>query len=662
MANSLALKSQLDAQDFQERRLAQQDALRAEDRQFQREEMDFKRQLQLDAAQRKKLEDAANDTTQTALAVLNAAEPDRPAVYQTGLQYLKSRGHDVSKLPPAYSPGMDGMLKFYVQKAESVTDFLKRQAETPQPMGPAAGGSAPSGYSPTAFMQGRIKRGDDPITAAAWAGNVEHESSFNPAAFNPKDPNGGSHGLIQWNGPRAQALRQFAAARGGNPADPELQQDFLQSEIDADPQFKAMLAAAPTAQEKAALISMKFIRPAGGQPEAMSRGQTATKYAMGTPPPSMVAQGANAAPMPNVSPQQVGALPGTPAQMPGGFTPTNMPAQSVPGGLPQVAQGDAVTGQGDVMAPPRAAPNADDPITLRAYVNSKIPGAQVMGVQGVPVYDKQGRVLIRLPNGQTDTMEVPKAKEKVGPSGPFGGSSVEAQALNMLVSNGTLTPQQAAELAAGKTITNPADGSVIFMTPSGIFGQKPGQPPQPVGGALGGPAAAPQGAITITPPKPEKMTEGQSAAALYADRMVDADKIIQEVEQAGLDPVGKGLERVPFGNYLQSADYQRFEQARRDFVNAVLRRESGAVISDQEFANAERQYFPQPGDKPDTLRQKAANRKVAIEGITRGAGPFYKPKGNTQAPAAPPKVGDVQDGYLFKGGDPSKPESWEKVQ
>ena len=42
--------------------------------------------------------------------------------------------------------------------------------------------------------------------------------------------------------------------------------------------------------------------------------------------------------------------------------------------------------------------------------------------------------------------------------------------------------------------------------------------------------------------------------------------------------------------------------------------------------------------------------------------------GSTSAPQstgggpAPPKVGDVQNGYKFKGGDPSKPESWEKVQ
>jgi hypothetical protein len=61
----------------------------------------------------------------------------------------------------------------------------------------------------------------------------------------------------------------------------------------------------------------------------------------------------------------------------------------------------------------------------------------------------------------------------------------------MLIANGTLTPQQAAELAAGKTVTDPETKQIIFMTPSGIFGGRPGQPPQPIAGPSPG-MAAPQ--------------------------------------------------------------------------------------------------------------------------------------------------------------------------
>jgi 3-deoxy-D-arabino-heptulosonate 7-phosphate (DAHP) synthase len=72
---------------------------------------------------------------------------------------------------------------------------------------------------------------------------------------------------------------------------------------------------------------------------------------------------------------------------------------------------------------------------------------------------------------------------------------------------------------------------------------------------------------------------------------------------------------------------QQVEQAQRDFINAVLRRESGAVISNDEFANGRRQYFPQPGDTPQVIEQKRRNREMAIQGIM-----MEVPKG-TQMPS-----------------------------
>lgn len=68
------------------------------------------------------------------------------------------------------------------------------------------------------------------------------------------------------------------------------------------------------------------------------------------------------------------------------------------------------------------------------------------------------------------------------------------------------------------------------------------------------------------------------------------------------------------------------DQAKRDFINSVLRRESGAVISDAEFANAERQYFPQVGDKPAVIAQKAKNRRVSIDGMRADVPQSAQPK------------------------------------
>ncbi len=106
-------------------------------------------------------------------------------------------------------------------------------------------------------------------------------------------------------------------------------------------------------------------------------------------------------------------------------------------------------------------------------------------------------------------------------------------------------------------------------------------------------------------------------------RAQDAEKVISANESEGTSMWNKAAANMPLGagNYMISQDAQKLNQAKRDFINAVLRQESGAVISPEEFANAEQQYFPQPGDGPDVLKQKAQNRKNAVEGFRIRSGP-----------------------------------------
>jgi hypothetical protein len=125
-----------------------------------------------------------------------------------------------------------------------------------------------------------------------------------------------------------------------------------------------------------------------------------------------------------------------------------------------------------------------------------------------------------------------------------------------------------------------------------------------------------------------KQTEGEANASLYASRMMNAEKVLRDpaVEQAAMSPYQQGVSKVPLaGNYLVSAPFQKYDQAQRDFINATLRRESGAVINPDEFANARKQYFPEPGDGPERLAQKRANRAEAIRGIAAAGGKNFVP-------------------------------------
>ena len=134
--------------------------------------------------------------------------------------------------------------------------------------------------------------------------------------------------------------------------------------------------------------------------------------------------------------------------------------------------------------------------------------------------------------------------------------------------------------------------------------------------------------------KDKGLNDVQSKALLFGTRMQEADKILSTLSKAGSDQSGmikrateSTLGVVPFigdkladaggalTNWTQSDEQQQVEQAKRDFINGVLRRESGAAIGADEFVSADKQYFPAPGDSEAVKAQKARNRKLATEGI-----------------------------------------------
>jgi len=121
--------------------------------------------------------------------------------------------------------------------------------------------------------------------------------------------------------------------------------------------------------------------------------------------------------------------------------------------------------------------------------------------------------------------------------------------------------------------------------------------------------------VTKTAPLP---TADQSKAALFAQRASDSSPIIDQLagEFSSLSSVvGKALP-----NAIKGEDRKLFDQASRDFINAVLRRESGAAISPGEFESAQLQYLPQPGDTKPVLDQKKRNRETVAAGLKAEAG------------------------------------------
>ena len=125
--------------------------------------------------------------------------------------------------------------------------------------------------------------------------------------------------------------------------------------------------------------------------------------------------------------------------------------------------------------------------------------------------------------------------------------------------------------------------------------------------------------IRVLGEAPTDIKPAQRLAAGFATRIEQSGSVI---DRLGKDFTGV-FSRFPTLEGFKSEDRKLLEQAERNFVNAVLRRESGAAISPEEFVSAEKQYFPQRGDGEAVLNQKAENRTTILESMKLEAGAAF---------------------------------------
>ena len=121
-------------------------------------------------------------------------------------------------------------------------------------------------------------------------------------------------------------------------------------------------------------------------------------------------------------------------------------------------------------------------------------------------------------------------------------------------------------------------------------------------------------------------TSAQSTLAAYAARIEQAEPTLAKLEPTIAEMSIPSFELQMWADkpYLQSAEMQQYSQAAKNYINAVLRRESGAVIAPSEFAEARKQYLPVPGDTPATLKLKRDNRALNAATFKKGAGKAYQ--------------------------------------
>jgi hypothetical protein len=401
----------------------------------------------LDAGKAAKLKEDADFITRSGMAILNAPADQQPGLYARVRQEAEANGRNVAQWPTTYDPGW---VKFNVDKAMPVAEYYKKSGEGVT-FAPPAGG-APAG-------------GDRSANAIAGIESGGRYDAVGPPANEKGQRAYGKYQIMDFNvGPWTQEVLGQAMTP----------QQFLASPQAQDAVFKA----------KFGQYTQKF-----GSPEAASRAWFAGEGGMNNPGAKDVL--------------------GTSVQGYGDrFAQAYGPGATGPG--PQVAQGDNTRADGS--GNPIQTTSGD--LVPRDIMKSITPLLQPGTALGIDNRTKQYKVQdghfivydvrTSMPVG---LIPVPKPPKEQG-AGPFAGTGMDQQAMNILLRGDPASPEYAlaySHLSKARTTIND-EGRPVTIQPmdlSAVRRPTGAAAPQPqTGGGAMPPVAAPAPGVAPPPAAP----------------------------------------------------------------------------------------------------------------------------------------------------------------
>ena len=136
------------------------------------------------------------------------------------------------------------------------------------------------------------------------------------------------------------------------------------------------------------------------------------------------------------------------------------------------------------------------------------------------------------------------------------------------------------------------------------------------------------------------LNESQGKAAVFHSQMVGASNELNNLYSKGFNP-NKPQSQVTTGmaggafNFLTPSAAQQAKQAQNQWTEAYLRFKTGAGTNAHEIEANRKTYFPDFGDQPDAIAQKARMREQAQNDIAMAAGPQGARMGVQSNPVMP---------------------------
>lgn len=119
-----------------------------------------------------------------------------------------------------------------------------------------------------------------------------------------------------------------------------------------------------------------------------------------------------------------------------------------------------------------------------------------------------------------------------------------------------------------------------------------------------------------------KLTEAQGKDIGFYTRGLQANSGLDGLEGQLTDWAQQNTDKVPLGlgNAFRSPEFRQAKVEADNFLAAILRKDTGAAITDNEFDLYGPMFLPQPFDDPATIQLKRQKRATALLALRSGLG------------------------------------------